>query len=207
MALSTKERKVLTAALANKIVAESIADQIDEGSAGLVDVSAEELAAVTNGDGAALVGIEDAATIYTATTVEAALAEVKVQANLSTTTITSTLAIANATPSVTFDNAVGAKTLVIRKCNQVVSVYIPAGTTADAGAGKIACGAIAATFRPTANQTFPCVVTNNAAQVAGTVTVKSTGVIEFAGTAAGGNFTDDAAGGWPAFTVTYISDS
>ncbi len=253
MALTTKERKVLTAALANKLVAESIADQIDEGSAGLVDVSSEELASDNNGEGASLVGIEDsgtlytatdveaalaevktiadaarstaslaltttpggasyvgvydAATIYTGTTVETCLAEVKVQANISTATL-ATAALANASPSATFNAAVGAKTLVVRKLNQVVSVYIPAGTTADGGGIVIASdAALAATFRPTADQTLPCIVTDNAVVVLGTVVVKTTGVIEFGVGAAHAAFTDDAAAGWPAQTITFISAS
>lgn len=54
-------------------------------------VSLADLAAVTNAHGAALIGIEDVGTIFTATTVEAALAEVKVLVDAGMTVLKKTL--------------------------------------------------------------------------------------------------------------------
>ena len=54
-------------------------------------VSLADLAAVTNAHGVSMVGIEDVATIYTATTVEAALAEVKVLVDAGMTVLKKTL--------------------------------------------------------------------------------------------------------------------
>ncbi len=214
MALSAEARRALRD-LSSRSDFEDITNEvtaaIDAATAGNdVDVAAmaAHISDASDAHDASAISVLDVATIYTAVNVETALAEVKVQANLSTTTITSTLAIANATPSATFDNAVGAKTLTVRKSNQVVSVSIPTGSTADGGGVVIASdAALAATFRPAADQVFPCIVTDNSVLVLGKVTIKTTGVIEFAVGAAGAGFTDDAAAGWPALTVSYVAAS
>ncbi len=82
-----------------------------------ISITNAALAALTNGNGASLVGIEDAATIYTATNVEAALAEVKVLANAAAgaiivhrqVTISQAIDLAGLAGSVkTFDANVGA---------------------------------------------------------------------------------------------------
>lgn len=67
MALSTAARTRLTTALADKTVGTEVGDAID--------VATVNLASTSSGGGASLVGVEDSAGNFTATTVEAALAE------------------------------------------------------------------------------------------------------------------------------------
>jgi len=62
--------------------ADNVQDAIIASDAAIAAaVTTADLASVANGEGASLVGIEDSATLYTATDVEAALAEVMVKAN------------------------------------------------------------------------------------------------------------------------------
>lgn len=105
----------------------------------------------------------------------------------------------------TFDNAVGAKTVEVRKHGLLVTLEIPTGTTADGGGGAIQSGAtdVPAAYRPAANISFPAIVTSNAAKVSGKLVITSTGRIQFYASAADGNFTDNAVAGFDRIAVTY----
>ncbi len=72
MSLSTAARARLRTAVAHRTVGNEIADAIDttNGAGNMTD-----LASTANAKGASLVGVEDSAGLLTATTVEAALAE------------------------------------------------------------------------------------------------------------------------------------
>lgn len=108
--------------------------------------------------------------------------------------------------SATFNNAVGAKTIKAKRSGKLVTLQIPAGSTADGGGGSIAsaAGDIPAHLRPSEDLSFSPVVTNNAAKVTGKLVISSAGTLTFTSSAAGGNFTDNAAAGWDALTVSYI---
>lgn len=86
--LSDEARNRLFIATTDKDIGTEIADLIDAGAGGLVEVTAVDLASTANGDGASLVGVEDAGGYYTAANVEAALAEVKVIADAAMPTAT-----------------------------------------------------------------------------------------------------------------------
>jgi hypothetical protein len=72
MALSDAARNRLFIATTDQTIGDEIADAIDAGDGS----QPTALASTANGDGAALVGVEDSAGYLTATTVEAALAEI-----------------------------------------------------------------------------------------------------------------------------------
>lgn len=105
----------------------------------------------------------------------------------------------------TFDQTVGAKTVVVRKLGKQVTLEIPTGSTADGGGAPIASGAtdISAAFRPAANLSFPVVVSDNAVLVFGKLVVSSAGQLSFTASAAGANFTDDAVAGFDRVAVSY----
>jgi hypothetical protein len=90
MALSDDARNRLFIAITDQTVADEVCDAIDTGQDGTVDITVEELAGTSTGEGASLVGIEDADTLFTATDVEAALAEVKALADDATDHIADT---------------------------------------------------------------------------------------------------------------------
>lgn len=112
---------------------------------------------------------------------------------------------AEATFVATFDQAVGAKTVVVRKIGKTVHLEIPTGTTADGGGAAIASGAtdVTAAYRPAADLSFSVIVTNNAAKVTGKMVITSAGRINFYKDAASGVFTDDAAAGFDRIAVSY----
>lgn len=107
--------------------------------------------------------------------------------------------------SATFTQSVGALTIGAKVTGKLVTLQIPAGSTADGGAGSIASGAgeIPAHLRPTADLSLPVVVTDNAAKVVGKLVISSAGTLTFTASAAGANFTNAAAAGFDALTVTY----
>ncbi len=77
MALSDALKKRLVIAVTDSTLGEELADAVDAGDGSQPGL----LASTDTGEGASLVGIKDAATVYTAETVEAALAEVKLIAD------------------------------------------------------------------------------------------------------------------------------
>jgi hypothetical protein len=105
----------------------------------------------------------------------------------------------------TFDQAVGAKTVVVRKIGKTVTIEIPAGTTADGGGAAIQSGAtdVPAAYRPAADQSRCAVVTDNAAKVFGKLVITAAGRLSFTASAAGAAFTDDAAAGFDRLAITY----
>lgn len=107
--------------------------------------------------------------------------------------------------SATFDNAVGALTVVVRKHGLLVTLEVPTGSTADGGGVAIASGAteVPAAYRPAADISFLVAVTNNNALVAGKVIITAAGKISFYSSAASAAFTDNAVAGWPRCAVTY----
>lgn len=107
------------------------------------------------------------------------------------------------TLSVTFDQGVGAKTILVKKIGKFVSLEIPSGSTADGGGVAISGTAIAAAYRPAATISWPAIVTNNAALVQGKVTLSSAGVLIFTSSAAGASFTDNAAAGFDRLSLSY----
>ena len=112
----------------------------------------------------------------------------------------------NTSFTATFDQAVGAKTVLVNVFNKRCTLEIPTGTTADGGGAAIASGAtdIPAAYRPRASISFPVIVTSNNALVAGKLVVASTGVMTFSSSAAGGTFTDNAVAGFDRCSVSYI---
>lgn len=116
-------------------------------------------------------------------------------------------AYTEATFVATFTQGVGAKTVVVRKWGKMVTVEIPTGSTADGGGGSIASGAgdMTAAYRPAADLSFPVVVSDNAAKVFGRLVISSAGTLTFTASAAGGNFTDDAAAGFDRCAVSYTT--
>ncbi|MBA2706991.1 MAG: hypothetical protein H0U59_04205 [Gemmatimonadaceae bacterium] len=84
--------------VANRVYKVTNAGTITVGTTSLTFerlLTSAELAAVTNGAGAALVGIEDAATLFTAANVEAALAEVKLLADAAVGVVKRTVTVAH----------------------------------------------------------------------------------------------------------------
>lgn len=121
------------------------------------------------------------------------------------TAISGKASYTEATFSATFDQSVGAKTVVVRKVGKQVTLEIPSGSTADGGGAAIASGAtnVPAAYRPSANISFPVVVTDNSALVFGKLVVSSGGQLSFSVGAAGGNFTDNFPAGFERISVTY----
>jgi len=113
--------------------------------------------------------------------------------------------VLNGSFSATFTQAVGAKTILVAQSGKQVTLSIPAGTTADGGGGAIAsgAGAVPAKYRPAVDQYFLVVATSNAAKVAGRLVISAAGTMTFTSSAAGGNFTDDAAAGFDATAISY----
>lgn len=105
----------------------------------------------------------------------------------------------------TFDQAVGAKTVVVRKNGKAVTLEIPSGTTADGGGAAIASGAtdVPAAYRPAATISFPVVVSDNGVLVFGKLQITAAGLLSFTASAAGANFTDDAAAGFDRAAINY----
>lgn len=106
----------------------------------------------------------------------------------------------------TFDQAVGEKTILVRKRGNLVTLDIPAGSTADGGNAVIASGAtdVPEDFRPADDVSFPAIVTDNQSKTVGKVTIKATGQIVFcAGAADDDAFTDDKDAGFDHIAVTY----
>ena len=112
---------------------------------------------------------------------------------------------AEATFSATFTQAVGAKTVLVKKVGKLVMLEIPVGTTADGGGGSIAsgAGAVPAAYRPAADLSWAVVVSDNGAKVFGKLVLSSAGTLTFTASAAGGNFTDDAAAGFDRVAISY----
>ncbi len=106
----------------------------------------------------------------------------------------------------TFDQAVGAKTVLVNIFNRRCTLEIPTGTTADGGGVAIASAAtdIPAAYRPRADITFPAIVTSNNALVAGKLIVTTAGQLSFTASAAGAGFTDNAVAGFDRICVSYI---
>lgn len=75
MAISARSADLLGYAVSDKTAATEILTEI--GTSESATALAADLASAATGKGASLVAIEDAGTLFTATTVEAALAEVK----------------------------------------------------------------------------------------------------------------------------------
>lgn len=112
-------------------------------------------------------------------------------------------AYAEASPSLTFDHSVGAKTIVTRKVGKVVVATIPAGAIAD-GAGTVCAttAGLAVGLRPAAAITFSAlVIDNGTTRKAGQVVIGSDGVITFSVLGAG--FTNAQAAGWDSVSVSY----
>lgn len=108
----------------------------------------------------------------------------------------------SASPSLTFDHSVGAKTVKVLKVGNLVSLTIPAGAFANGAGTVVASTALASTYRPAAAVTFPAVVINNGTTRAiGQVVIGTDGVITFSVLGAG--FTNAQAGGWDAVSVSY----
>ncbi len=105
----------------------------------------------------------------------------------------------------TFDQSVGAKTVVARKIGKLVTLEIPTGSTADGGGAAIASGAtdVPAGYRPAADLSVPVVVTENAAKVFGRLVITAAGQLVFTSSAAGAVFTDDAVAGFDRCSVTF----
>jgi hypothetical protein len=112
----------------------------------------------------------------------------------------------NTSFTATFDQSVGAKTVLVHVQNKRCTLEIPTGTTSDGGGAAIASGAtdIPAAYRPRANISFPVIVTSNNALVAGKLIVLSTGQLSFTASAASGTFTDNAVAGFDRCSVSYI---
>lgn len=107
-----------------------------------------------------------------------------------------------ASPSLTFDHSVGAKTVEVRKTGKIVTLNIPAGAISDGLGTVCASSALAATYRPAAAITFPAlVIDNGTTRKIGQVVVGSSGVLTFSVLGAG--FTNAQAAGWDAVSVTY----
>lgn len=105
----------------------------------------------------------------------------------------------------TFDNAVGAKTVVVRKMGNLVTLEIPSGSTADGGGAVISSGGtdLPAAYRPDADLSFVVIVTDNAAPAFGQLKITSAGALVFSVAADETVFTDDAAAGFNRVAVTY----
>ena len=86
------------------------------------------LASTSAGEGASLIGIQDAGALYTATTVEAALAEVRTLANATQTTANATQTTANAAVPLASVQYVTGKTLVAGDVAVSTGVTITAGS-------------------------------------------------------------------------------
>lgn len=108
-----------------------------------------------------------------------------------------------AAPSLTFDHAVGAKTITVRAVGKLVSISIPSAVIADGAAAVCASTTgLAAGYRPAAAVTFGVVVVNNGStRTAGQLVVGSDGILTFSVLGAG--FTNAAAAGWDALSVSY----
>jgi hypothetical protein len=111
----------------------------------------------------------------------------------------------NLAVSIAFDHSIGATTCKAFKNKNVASLFIPTLTTADGlGTGILAAaGQIPAAFRPIADVRFPCVVTDNAAKVFGSVIIGANGSISFYKDAATTGFTNAAAAGVDGTCFTY----
>ena len=107
--------------------------------------------------------------------------------------------------SATFTQGVGAKTVKAVVHGKLVTLEIPAGSTADGGGGSISAPAatIPSHLRPEADVSVAVVVTENGAKQTGKLVVDSDGSLVFTKDAAGGNFTDNAAAGFDRCVVTY----
>ncbi len=110
--------------------------------------------------------------------------------------------------AVSFSQGVGAKTLRLQKINRMVCLFIPAGSTADGGGTNILSDTpFAATYRPAVAQKFIVQVTDSGAgNIASSVSVGSDGILTFNSSAAADGFADDAAAGWGATSVCYVSN-
>lgn len=107
-----------------------------------------------------------------------------------------------AAPSLTFDHSVGAKTVTVRKVGKLVSLSIPAGAISDGLGTVCASTAIGATYRPAAAVTFAVlVIDNGTTRKIGQLVLSSAGVLTFSVLGAG--FTNAAAAGWDACSVSY----
>lgn len=107
--------------------------------------------------------------------------------------------------SATFDQAVGAKTVVVRKHGKLVTLNIPTGSTADGGGAAIQSGAteLPAAYRPAANLSFVVAITSNNVKAAGKLIVSAAGRLSFYATVAEGTFTDNAVAGFDGCSVTF----
>lgn len=106
----------------------------------------------------------------------------------------------------TFNNAVGALTVLVHVVGKLVVLEIPAGSTSDGGGAAIQSGAtdVPSEYRPQADISFPVVVTENGAKATGKLVVTSAGRMNFYKDAASGNFTDNAAAGWDRCRVSFL---
>lgn len=108
----------------------------------------------------------------------------------------------NASPSLTFDHSVGAKTVKVITTGNLVSLTVPAGAFADGLGTAVASTALAAGFRPAYAVTASIVVINNGTtRAAGQVVVGTDGILTLS--VLGTGFTNAAAGGWDAFSISY----
>ena len=109
--------------------------------------------------------------------------------------------------SATFDNSVGALNVVVRKIGKLVTLEVPAGTTADGGGvTNIASGAtdVPAAYRPAADITFPAVIVDNSVKIMGKLIITSAGRMHFYADVVGtGVFDDNLTAGWDRTAVTY----
>lgn len=106
----------------------------------------------------------------------------------------------------TFDQSVGAKTILVHLSNKLVTLEIPSGTTSDGGGAAISSGAtdIPAQYRPQSDVSFSVVVTNATVLVAGKLVIKSSGQLVFSAGIAGTLFTDNLGAGFDRRSVSYI---
>jgi len=104
--------------------------------------------------------------------------------------------------ALTVDHSVGSKTVRIEKIGNHCTIHSPACAISD-GLGTVAAyTAVAAAYRPVAAVTFSImVIDNGTTRKAGQVVMSSAGVMTVS--VLGAAFTNAAAAGWDAFSITY----
>jgi hypothetical protein len=142
-------------------------------------VPAATLAAVTNGNGASLIGIEDAAGIITATDVEAALAENRVAIDvIEALSVTGTFNVDYAG----FTTA-EAGTWTYRKVGNMVTIRGPQiGATSNATTFVSGATDVPVAIRPASDQVGAYITRDNGTFILGTINVSASGQISFGGT-------------------------
>lgn len=107
-----------------------------------------------------------------------------------------------ASPALTFDHSVGAKTVKVRKIGNVVSLTIPAAAIANGSGTACASTALASTYRPSQAITFSAlVIDNGTTRKAGQVVLGTDGILTFS--VLGTGFTNAQAAGWDAVSFSY----